>query len=280
MGKSENIIEPILASNRLQSAKDEAIRLWNNDPCGSNYTKHPIGSAEFFKAVEEFRYLDAPWMATAIKFGAYPGQRLLEIGCGMGIDLIQFARGGALVFGIDLTPRHLVLARQHFAMFNLNVIVCRGDAEELSFADETFDLVYSFGVLHHTPGTEQAIQEIYRILKPGGKAIVMLYHKNSIFYWFTLYFLKGLLGWKLFHQTIDDLLGQYIEYSSIGARPLVKVYTRSEAARLFASFAQVQLDVYQLTGWEIPKIGRFIPKSILYPVSRSWGWNLLIEATK
>jgi ubiquinone/menaquinone biosynthesis C-methylase UbiE len=274
------MVQFISASDSSQPAKKEAIRLWHNDPCGSNYATYPIGSQEFFKAVERYRYIDAPWMPSAIKFDSYAGQKLLEVGCGMGTDLIQFARGGAIVTGIDLTPRHLELTSQHFKVFGLNVTLCQSDAEKLAFDDEIFDLVYSFGVLHHTPDTIGAIREIYRVLKPGGKAIIMLYHKNSVFYWFTLYFLKGILGGKLWRQTTNDLLSQYVEYSSVGARPLVKVYSRSEAVKLVADFKQTRVDVYQLTGWEIPKIGHFIPKSVLYLLSRRWGWNLLIQATK
>src|SRR5580765_4543064 len=137
-----------------QRARDQ----WSNDPAGAVYgVQHEVGTREFFDEVERHRYQEyAPWMPEVMGFDQFAGQRLLEVGCGMGTDLLQFARGGAQVTGVDLTPRSIQISRQHFAVYDERGDFALSDAEQLPFANESFDAVYSNGVLHHTPDTARA----------------------------------------------------------------------------------------------------------------------------
>src|SRR5215831_7393756 len=160
--------------------KERAREQWRHDPAGAAYGRgYEFGTREFFNAVEHHRYTEyAPWMPEVMGFDQFAGQRLLEVGCGMGTDLLQFARGGAHVTGVDLTPRSIEISRKHFEVYGERGDFGITDGESLPFADESFDVVYSNGVLHHTPDTERAVREIHRVLRSGGLARVMLYHRN------------------------------------------------------------------------------------------------------
>ena len=133
-------------------------------------------------------------MPRVMGFGKFRGARLLEIGCGMGTDLLQFARGGARCTGVDLTPRSVEITRHRFRLYGMDGAFMIADGERLPFASESFDVVYSNGVLHHTPDTAGAIREVHRVLRPGGVARVMLYHRNSLKYWSEIVLRRGLLG--------------------------------------------------------------------------------------
>jgi ubiquinone/menaquinone biosynthesis C-methylase UbiE len=125
---------------------------------------------------------------------------VLEVGCGLGTDGAQFAKAGAVYTGIDLTDAAIDLAKRRFELFQLPGTFRVADAERLDFPDNTFDIVYSHGVLHHTPDTAAAVREVHRVLRPGGKAIVMLYHRDSYNYRVNISMLRRtgvqLLRWK------------------------------------------------------------------------------------
>src|ERR1041385_186520 len=169
----------------LAEEKVRAREEGGQDPCGAEYDReHQLGTREFFDAIERHRYAEyAPWMQRVMGFDRFRGARLLEIGCGMGTDLLQFARGGARCTGIDLTTRSVEITRHRFALYAARGVFMIADGEPLPFASESFDVVYSNGVLHHTPDTLGAIREVHRVLRPGGVAKVMLYHRNSLNYW-------------------------------------------------------------------------------------------------
>ena len=133
-------------------------------------------------------------MPRVMGFGKFRGARLLEFGCGMGTYLLQFARGGARCTGVYLTPRSVEITRHRFRLYGMDGAFMIADGERLPFASESFDVVYSNGVLHHTPDTAGAFREVHRVLRPGGVARVMLYHRNSLNYWFEFVLRRGLLG--------------------------------------------------------------------------------------
>ena len=142
-----------------------------------------MGTPEFFERVEAHRYTKEWHIPEAADFAGARGLSVLEIGCGLGTDGAQFAQAGAHYTGIDLTEAAIELARKRFELSGLAEGEFRvADAENLDFADDSFDRVYSHGVLHHTPDTARAVAEIHRVLKPGGRAIVMLYHRGSYNY--------------------------------------------------------------------------------------------------
>jgi len=155
------------------------------------------------------------------------------------------------------------------------------DGEQLPFASETFDVVYSNGVLHHTPDTAAAIREVHRVLRPGGAAKVMLYHRHSLNYWFEIILRRGLLGGEFLKgRSAEEIMSRVIEFSDHDARPLVKVYSRNEACALFSEFSEVVVEVEQLTREELRFFASLVSETRLEKLGRRIGWNLVITAKK
>lgn len=262
--------------------KREVRNQWNNDPCGSHYvsTNEELGvkSLEWFQAVEKHRYNDyAPWMPKIIGFEKYKNKKVLEIGGGLGTDLVQFAKHGAFVTDIDLSTGHLRHALQNFALRELPGEFNVGDAEALPYADNSFDLVYSNGVIHHTPQTQKVIDEMFRVLKPGGEIVCMVYAQNSLHFWVNIFFWYGLRRGELLDHSVNEIMSKEVEVSSTGATPLVKVYTGRRLKKMFSRFGEVDVCKRQMVLAEVPKLLRFIPLGIL---ERLLGWNLIVRATK
>ena len=267
----------------IEEQKQKAREQWSADPAGAAYGReHDFATREFFDEVERHRYTDyAPWMPEVMGFNDFANARLLEVGCGMGTDLLQFARGGARVTGVDLTPRSIEITRKHFQLYGQTGDFAITDGEELPFAADSFDVVYSNGVLHHTPNTADAVREIHRVLRPGGLARVMLYHRTSWNYWFEIILHRGLLRGQLLRgQNAQEIMGRYIEVNEGGGRPLVKVYSRREARQLFSMFREVQTEVEQLTRAEFYLLGGLIPEKLFRRLQKKLGWNVIISARK
>ena len=266
----------------LTEEKQREREQWSQDPCGEVYVRgFEFGTREFFDAVERHRYEEyAPWMPEVMGFNQFRGARLLEIGCGMGTDLLQFARGGARVTGADLTPRSVEISSERFRLYEMPGDFVVTDGERLHFADDSFDVVYSNGVLHHTPGTEVAVREIHRVLRPGGTARVMLYHRHSLAYWGVLVLRHGVFGGELLRgRSMADVMSRHVEYSSTDARPLVKVYSQSEARTLFKMFSEVKTEIEQMMRPEL-RFFKNIPENLFLRLRQSVGWNVIITAKK
>ena len=161
-------------SEAPQNLKERVRSFWQANPCGTKFADAEVGTREFFERVEKHRYRTEWHIPAAAGFDKARGLRVLEVGCGLGTDGAQFARAGAVYTGIDLTEAAIGLARRRFELESLPGEFRISDAERLDFPDESFDLVYSHGVLHHTPDTARAVGEVHRVLRPGGRAIVML----------------------------------------------------------------------------------------------------------
>ncbi len=266
--------------------KLETQKQWNADPCGAVTAKGlDPGSAAFYARVESERYdVYAPWMRDTFGFGTHAGRRILEIGPGLGTDHAQFARGGGQMFGLDLTWSHLVHTRQRFLIEGLVTRLARGDAESLPFRDGSFDVVYSIGVIHHTPRMQAAIDEVWRVLRPSGLALVGLYHKHSAFYWIHTMLVRGVLLGGLFLRGYRQLLSE-IEYRSPGsdAVPLVQVVTRRQCRDLFARFGEVQLHTRHVDlRHAIPAIptSSVATRRVLERIAGRFGWYLIVAARK
>lgn len=267
----------------LAGEKVRAREQWGQDPCGAEYDReHELGTREFFDEVERYRYEEyAPWMPRVMGFDQFRGARLLEIGCGMGSDLLQFARGGARCTGIDLTPRSVEITRHRFALYDARGTYMIADGEHLPFASESFDVVYSNGVLHHTPDTAGAIREVYRVLRSGGTAKVMLYHRNSLNYWFEIILRRGLLGGEFLRgRSAEEIMSRVIEFSDHDARPLVKVYSRKQARALFGEFREVAVEVEQLTREELRFLSPLVSENAMNRLRQRIGWNVIVTAKK
>jgi len=263
--------------------KQRAREQWTNDPAGDVYGRaHEFGTREFFDEVERHRYEEyAPWMPAVMGFDQFSGKRLLEVGCGMGTDLLQFARGGAEVTGVDLTPRSVETSRHHLSLYGQTGSFALTDAENLPFTNGSFEVVYSNGVLHHTPDTLRAVREIHRVLRPGGLARVMLYHRHSWNYWFEIILHRGLLHGELLRgRSPEEIMSRYVEVNEGGGQPLVKVYSRRQARELFSMFREIDVQVQQLIRPELVFVGRLIPSAMFHALRRTIGWNVIISARK
>lgn len=301
--------QPIPRTTQPDSDLKERVRaFWQEHPCGSKFSDAEIGTREFFDRVEHHRYEKEWHIPAAADFASTRGLRVLEIGCGVGTDGLQFARAGATYTGVDLTEAAVELARKNFASAGVPGEFRVADAEKLDFSDESFDIVYSHGVLHHTPDIEAAVREVHRVLKPGGRAIVMLYHRGSYNYRIGIRVLRragaGLLRSEGGIKIVNRLTGEPVEslrehaaslrnaqgqfsgaellnQSTDGAgNPLARVYSRGEARELFRDFREVELRAYFLNKRFIPVVGNLLPRSIESMLASRWGWHLWIYATK
>lgn len=167
------------SSVRARELKDAVRRYWNEHLHDLAVTSAPIGSEAFFQELAAYRFGKLDYLPRWVDFDGFRGQRLLDVGCGLGIDLARFARGGARVYGVDLASRPLRLARQHFAQQGVSGILLVMDGEAMAFPDATFDFAYAHGVLQYTPDPAAMVAEIYRVLRPGGKALLMVYNRYS-----------------------------------------------------------------------------------------------------
>jgi ubiquinone/menaquinone biosynthesis C-methylase UbiE len=213
-----------------------------------------------------------------MEFDRHSGEEILEIGGGMGTDLAQFALHGARVTDVDLSGGHLTLAKENFHVRGLEGRFIQHDAETLVFPDNTFDVVYSNGVLHHTPNTRRVVSEILRVLKPRGLAIVMVYAETSLHYWRNIMWNIGLREGQLRRYSMGELMSRTVERSdNAAAHPLVKAYTRERLHDLFADFDCISIAQRQLEPRAAPKSLRFLPRQRLGAIM---GWNLIIKARK
>ncbi|HTG86561.1 MAG TPA: class I SAM-dependent methyltransferase [Pyrinomonadaceae bacterium] len=288
--------------------KDRVRDFWQNHPCGSKFADARPGSRIFYEVIEQHRYEKEWHIPAAAGFDKTKNLRVLEVGCGLGTDGAQFAKAGADYTGIDLTQAAVDLARRRFELFNLPGTFRVADAEKLDFPDNSFDIVYSHGVLHHTPDTPGAIREVHRVLRNGGRAVVMLYHRNSYNYRVNISMLRRagihLLRWnaglklvRLFTGEPEDSLreharrvrseGAFLDSQELlnrntdgAGNPLARVYSRDEARELFKDFSKVELRTYFFNKRWLPIFGPILPRSLESLLASRWGWHLWIYATK
>lgn len=153
---------------------------WNHRIHDLEMTDHPVGSKAFFDDLDDYRFDKLHYLPVLVDFAGYSGQRLLEVGCGIGTDLVRFAKGGARVTGVDLSETAIDLARKNFEMHGVaaeELVVANGEA--LPYAEAAFDVVYGHGVVQYTANAPRLIREMHRVLKPGGTGIFMVYNRVS-----------------------------------------------------------------------------------------------------
>ena len=227
---------------------------------GKTVSEATRGSDEYFQDLENQRYRShkhLPEWIDSIPVKA----KTLEIGCGVGLDGYRMTRNGVDWFGIDLTTVGVSAAAQRLRADGLAARVSVADAEFLPFPESVFDRVYSFGVLHHAADTHSCVQEARRVLKPGGEALIMLYHRHSL------------------NELVHRLLGVPFEEKD-ALCPVVRRFTRSEIMEMFSTFAQVDIDVDYLFGEGYGAVYRWFPNSLYRILSRRFGWHLMIRAVR
>jgi ubiquinone/menaquinone biosynthesis C-methylase UbiE len=269
-----------MIETELTPANKAAIQQWKNHPCGALDGSDGFGIA-YFEAVERDRYESyAPWMRKFVNFGMYAGKKVLEVGVGQGTDLVQFAKGGADVYGIDITQRHLELAARNFEVRGMHAHLQNAAAAAIPFENDSFDVVYSFGVLHCTDNTVRSLSECHRVLKPGGELILAMYHRHSFFHAYTIV-VNGILRGNLRRLGYRGLMS-LVESGADGIEfvPLVKTYSRNQLRTILEDFAHVRLDVRHLTPDDFGPLRRFIPESWAERAGKHVGWYLFARAIK
>ena len=265
------VTEQGTATGRSESARNEDVRqYWDQQACGTY--KSVVGawpelSREWFAQVEQHRYSMEPFIHTFAQFPAHRGKTMLEVGVGAGTDHLQWARAGAICYGVDLTQRAIDTTGAHLALHGLSSHLQRIDAEILPFPDASFDVVYSWGVIHHSAHPEQIIREIRRVLKPSGTFIGMLYARHSLVL-FKLWIKHALLKGRPW-RSWTELVAHHME------SPGTKAYTLPEVQRLCSEFSSC--DTRQIL---TPYDGNRFPRWMRRLFPDRWGWFIIITARK
>lgn len=228
------------------------------------YTRKTRSTEAYFREIERRRYRSHYHLRRLFRELEGSSGRLLEIGCGMGVDTIRLARCGFDVTALDLTESALEVARSFAEARGVTVDFRLGNAESLEFEDASFDAVYSFGVLHHTPAIEKAVAELHRVLRPGGTAYVMIYHRNSL-----VDLVHRLL--RLPYESPRDLKDHC---------PIVYTFTRSSAGRLFEAFERVEIHADYPFTYGFRYLTFWVPEAVRRWLGRRIGWHLMIRAVK
>ncbi|MCC7040803.1 MAG: class I SAM-dependent methyltransferase [Burkholderiales bacterium] len=218
----------------MEAAKRDVHDFWDRASCGEDLFLGGRETAHYDEQARA-RYALEPYIPEFARFDDSRGQRVLEIGVGLGADHERFARAGAELFGIDLTFRAVAHTAARLRARDLQSSLCEGDAENLPFPDQSFDRVYSWGVIHHSPDTPRAVSEIARVLKPGGIARIMVYHKHSLV-GAMLWVRYALLALKPF-TSMNAIYARHLE------SPGTKAYSTSEIRQLFARFSKLEMKI-------------------------------------
>jgi len=242
---------------------------WNEHIHDLEITRHPVGSAGFFTDLDQYHFEKLHHLPRLIDFNGYQGQRVLDVGCGAGTDLVRFARGGALVTGVDISPSAIALARRNFDLQGLTADLREADGEHLPFPDDVFDLVFAHGVVQYTANGRALVQECRRVLKPGGSAIFQVYNRIS---WLNA--LSRLMKVPLEHEDA----------------PVLKKYSAGEFRALLDGFTDVRIVEERFPvasrlhgGWKGVLFNTFfvgafntLPRALV----RRFGWHLLAFCRK
>jgi len=284
-------------------------KFWQASPCDSWFTNEARGTLGFYRSLDQHRYKVHWRLQSAVGFQTTWGLRVLEVGCGCGSEAELFARAGAHYTAIDLTNAAVSITRRRFQLLGLEGRFVQGDAENLPFPSGSFDLVYSHGVLHHTPDTARTVREIFRVLAPGGRAVIMLYYRDSFNYKVNLRIIRRLrahllrmeLGIKLargiFGETeahlrrhadfIREDRRSYLDSQNLLNRntdgpdnPLSQVFSKESAEQMFSQFRTVRTEVMFWNPNWLPGIGKLLPRRIEDRLASRWGWHLWIYAQK
>jgi ubiquinone/menaquinone biosynthesis C-methylase UbiE len=249
---------------------DAIERYWNARIHDLEMTHRPVGSLEFFDELDDYRFDKLHYLPRLVDFAGFRGKSLLEVGCGFGTDLARFARGGAIVTGVDLSETAIELARKNFQLHGLTAHdLLTANAEALPYPENTFDVVYGHGVIQYTADPERLVRECYRVLRPGGRGIFMVYNRVS---WLNA--LSKVMKVPLEHEDA----------------PILRKFSIAEFKDLLSPFDEVVVVPERFPvrsrlhrGWKAVAfntmfVGAF--NAVPRPLVRRLGWHLMGFATK
>jgi 2-polyprenyl-3-methyl-5-hydroxy-6-metoxy-1,4-benzoquinol methylase len=276
-----------LRHNPTEKSVADVEQYWDQRPCNIRHSAKPVGSKEYFDEVEARKYFVEPHIPTFAEFERWRGRRVLEVGCGIGTDSVNFARAGADVTAVDLSSESLRIARQRAEVMGVadRIDFRQANAEELTsvVADGPYDLVYSFGVIHHTPHPETALAQMRALTAPGGILKLMIYHRRSWKVFWILAVQERGRFWRA-----DELIAKHSEAQT--GCPVTFTYTRREARELVErnGFAVRDLHVDHVFPYRIrdyvdyryvkEPYFRWMPEPLFRGFERLFGWHLLITA--
>jgi ubiquinone/menaquinone biosynthesis C-methylase UbiE len=268
-------------NNEKLAVKD----FWNENSCGEVLYLKGEDEIKAFTHQSAMRYQLEPYILTFADFESTVNKKVLEIGVGLGADHQKFAEAGAQLTGIDLTNKAIAYTKRRFSIFGLKSELSVSDAENLPFTNELFDVVYSWGVIHHSPDTPKVVKEIFRVLKKGGEARIMIYHTRSIV-GYMLWLKYGLFKLRPLVR-LEEIYDKYLE------SPGTKAYTVEEARQLFKQFSQVQIsttlthadllmsDAGQRHRGKLLFVAKkLFPRAIIRTFMSGHGLFMMIKATK
>lgn len=258
---------------------EEVQKYWDSRPCNIRHSSKEIGSKEYYNDVEARKYLVEPHIPAFAEFDRWKGKKVLEIGCGIGTDTINFARSGAKVTALDYSEESLKIAKKRAEVFNLPIKFYHADAEQISkiVPLDTYDLIYSFGVIHHTPHPLRAIDEVKKYMDKNSEFKIMVYNRNSYKTWWII--IKYGFGqfWKK-----DKLIAKYSEAQT--GSPVTYSYTKKTIHNLLDGFSTKNMFVDHIFPYSIPEYKKYeykkvwyfriIPAFIFRWMEKTWGWHL------
>jgi len=252
-------------SDFSQITVEQVRSYWDRRPCNIRHSPKPVGTREYFDEVEARKYFVEPHIPRFAEFERWRGKKVLEIGCGIGTDTVSFARHGAFVTAVDLSPQSLELARQRVKVYGFEdrVRFYSGSAEELTafLPVESYDLIYSFGVIHHTPHPERVVEQMRGYAKPGTTIKLMVYYRHSWkVFWILMGYGKGQF-WRL-----KELVAEHSEAQT--GCPVTYTYSREEGRGLIESSGFHITDVF------VDHIFPYrIPEYVKYEYVKDWPWS-------
>lgn len=261
---------------------EDVKEFWNTRPCNIKHSKKELGTKEYFDEVEKRRYEVEPHILEFADFRNCKGKSVLEIGCGIGTDTISFARNGASVTAIDLSEKSIDITKQRFDIYGEQGRILYADAENLSLfleGDEKFDLIYSFGVIHHTPNPSRVLDEIRKFSNEDTIIKLMFYSKYS---WKGIgFFLQ--YGWKFRFDYVKTI--KYFAEAQLNC-PIANVYTKKDLECLFHDFEIVEIKKDHIFQYKVGKyiegfldkktIFKIMPRFIFSYLKSILGWHYLI----
>ncbi|GEM_PF-735049 len=254
----------------MEASHDKILEWWNDNPFVYSFEKKEVIPDEhFFNEINRKFIKWTPWaqddarpLSKVIDFKSLQDKKVLDIAIGTGWSTAEFAKAGAQVTGIDLTPQAIEISKKRFEVLDLPHADLRvADAQSLPFEDNTFDFVLAWGCLMHMPDTQKALNELHRVLKPGGRIVAMMYNKHSLHWWWYIVMSKGILRAKLLHMSMQQLANRYTDGVYQGGNELTKFFSKTQVRNLFLRFTNTHVAIHDTT----TPIDHFPHKSL------SWG---------